>query len=58
MAIDEGQPAFVRFVNAVLVRLHRNGRARRFREQWLRGLPAPPPATIARCDRRAPGMAR
>jgi polar amino acid transport system substrate-binding protein len=58
MAINEHQPAFVRFVNAVLVRLHRNGTARRFREQWLRGLPAPPPATIARCDRRAPGMAR
>lgn len=58
MAIDTDQPAFARFVNAVLERLRRNGSARRLRKRWLDGLRVPTRAAIKRCDRRAPGMSR
>jgi polar amino acid transport system substrate-binding protein len=53
MAIDKAQRPFVRFVNAVLARLRRNGRAARFREHWLKGLTPPTAAEISRCDRGA-----
>ena len=56
MAMNKDQRPFVRFVNALLARLRDNGRAKLFRERWLKGVPTPPEAAIARCDRRASRM--
>jgi polar amino acid transport system substrate-binding protein len=58
MAVNKAHRPFVRFVNAVLARLRRNGRAMRFRRHWLKGLRPPTAAGISRCDRRASRVPR
>jgi polar amino acid transport system substrate-binding protein len=54
MAINKAHRPFVRFVNAVLARLRRNGKATKLRKRWLNGLTPPTAAELSRCDRQAP----
>jgi hypothetical protein len=42
----------VRFVNAVLARLRREGKVTEFRRRWLKGVTPPTRAEISRCERR------
>jgi polar amino acid transport system substrate-binding protein len=51
LAINKAHRPFVRFVNAVLARLRRDGTITRLRQHWLRGLAPPTAADIARCER-------
>jgi polar amino acid transport system substrate-binding protein len=59
LAINKQHRPFVRFVNAVLARLRRDGMVTRLREHWLGGLPPPTAADIAGCEpNRTPGGPR
>jgi polar amino acid transport system substrate-binding protein len=51
MAINKAHPPFVRFVNAVLARLRRDGMLARLRRHWLPGLAPPTAADVASCTR-------
>ena len=50
LAINKAHRPFVRFVNAVLARLRRDGTLQRLREHWLPGLAPPTAADIAGCE--------
>jgi ABC-type amino acid transport substrate-binding protein len=54
MAIDRVHRSFVRFVNAVLARLRRDGTTAQLRRRWLTGLQPTTAAEIADCGRQAP----